>query len=72
MLGQLHIIFFLLVCGLGTHFTREQEGNGPKSQTGIPEGKALRQDMGWTEARGPHKRAAMEEPDAGPVVPLRF
>lgn len=72
MLGQLSIIFFLLVCGLGTHFIREQEGNGPKSQKGIPEGKALRQDMGRTEAQGPHKRVTMEEPDAGPMVPVCF
>lgn len=72
MLGQLPILFFLLVCGLGTRFTREQEGNGPKSQKGIPEGKALRQDMGRTQAQGPHKHATMEEPDAGSVVPVRF
>lgn len=72
MLGQLPIIFFLLVCDLGTHFTREQEGNSPKNQKSVPEGKALRQDVGQTEAWGPRKRAIMEEPDAGSVVPVRF
>lgn len=72
MLGQTPIIFFLLVCGLGTPFTREQEGNSPKKQKGIPEGEALRKDVGPIEAQGPREHAIMEEPDAWPLVPVCF